>query len=184
MYRFVLGIVLAAFPLFVYLLHEHLAPHFLVAGFALLGGLRLASVSWADRTWQWLLLTALAVYCVVVIFTSFTVLKLYPVLINSAAAAYCLYTLRFPPSAIERLSRFMGLAVSRPAVLYMRRLTMVWSVFFVGSGIVAAYTAFAASTAVWALYNGCISYLLIALIFAVEYPVRRAYQRKHGTAQT
>jgi uncharacterized membrane protein len=45
-------------------------------------------------------------------------------------------------------------------------------VFFIFNGIVAALTI-SASDAVWALYNGLISYIIMGILFAGEYIVRR-----------
>lgn len=110
------------------------------------------------------------------------VLKMYPVLINSAIACYGIYTLIRPPSAIERLSRAMGMTIEGPALPYTRKLTMVWVGFFIINVGIASYTALATPTSVWAFYNGLLSYVLIGLLIALEYPVRLRYQKRHSVA--
>lgn len=67
----------------------------------------------------------------------------------------------------------------KPKVLeYTRKLTYVWAVFTFLNWLVSVATVFM-SEAVWALYNGFISYLLIGMFFAVEYIVRIRFKRKY-----
>ncbi len=164
----------------VFLLLDNLAPGYLVLIFAVLAGLRLAFIKLESRAVLIAALVGLGLFCALALFdTQLTVLKLYPTLINLGAAIFCIYTLLYPPSVIERISQLVGLQVDGPAVPYTRRLTMVWTGFFVINAGIAAYTALLASTSVWAWYNGLISYLLIGLMFAVEYPVRLLYRKRH-----
>ena len=74
----------------------------------------------------------------------------------------------------------MGVEIPPPAVPYMRRLTMIWTVFFALNACIAAWLAWQGSLAEWTLYNGCISYLLIGLLVVVEYLYRPIYKRRHG----
>jgi uncharacterized membrane protein len=53
---------------------------------------------------------------------------------------------------------------------------------FVLNGSLALYTAVAADIEVWALYNGVIAYVLMGLLFAGEYLVRRRVRRRHQPA--
>ena len=59
-------------------------------------------------------------------------------------------------------------------VAYTRRVTQVWCGFFVRQRRRSrSATALWASEAVWALYNGVLSYVLMGLLFAGEWLVRR-----------
>jgi len=55
----------------------------------------------------------------------------------------------------------------------------VWCGFFVLNGAIALGTALWASEAVWSLYTGVISYVLMGLLFAGEYLVRLRFKRLH-----
>ncbi len=112
--------------------------------------------------------------------TKLQVLRLYPVVMNLSAGGFCVYTLIYPPSAIARLSTLAGMTITGPGVIYTRRLTWVWAVFLFLNAAAAGYTALFSSLDVWALYNGLISYGLMGLLLTLEYPVRLAYQRRHG----
>lgn len=100
-------------------------------------------------------------------------LKVYPVLVNAVLLAVFAISLRHPPSAIERLARLQEPDLPEAAVRYTRRVTQVWCVFFIVNGGIALYTALWASAATWALYNGLIAYVLMGLLFAGEWLIRR-----------
>ena len=93
---------------------------------------------------------------------------LYPVLINAGLFAAFGLSLRFPPSAIERIARYWEGDLPQEAVAYTRKLTVVWAVFFAVNGLVALYTALFASLEVWTLYNGLLSYVIIAVLVIGE----------------
>ena len=59
-------------------------------------------------------------------------------------------------------------------VTYCRRVTSVWCIFFFVNAAVSLHSAFFWPKHYWALYNGLISYILVGLIFAIEYICRRA----------
>jgi len=178
--RAILAFALACYPFAVYFLLESVHPGVLIAALGALLCMRLWLVSDIGGGYLAAGIGAAVAFCLVAYLdTQMRVLKLYPVVINALAGGFCLYSLYHPPSAIERLSRILGIPVDGPAIPYTRRLTKVWAVFFAVSGSIAAYTALAASTGAWALYNGAISYVLIGLLIAVEYPVRLRYRRHH-----
>ena len=60
------------------------------------------------------------------------------------------------------------------------RPTWVWSGFFAVNGALALATALWASDAVWALYNGFVAYVLVGVLFAGEWLVRRSVRAAHG----
>ncbi|MCM2209714.1 hypothetical protein MYF61_29305, partial [Klebsiella quasipneumoniae] len=79
------------------------------------------------------------------------------------------WTLRYPPTLVERLARMREPDLPPSGVAYTRRVTQAWCVFFVCNGTIATITAFAANDRVWALYNGAIAYGLIGAMFAGEW---------------
>jgi uncharacterized membrane protein len=56
--------------------------------------------------------------------------------------------------------------------------TLAWCGFFLVNGTIAAWTALAAPLAWWTLYNGLLSYLLIAALFGAEWVARGVYRRR------
>ena len=121
-----------------------------------------------------------ATMSLVLIFGDGRLLLLNPVFINLVFLAAFAYTLRRPPSMIERFARLRENDLPAQAIPYCRKVTIVWCVFFLVNGGVALWTALAASVKVWTLYNGLISYGLMGVLFAIEYLVRRVQMRKHA----
>lgn len=101
------------------------------------------------------------------------VLRLYPVAVNAIFLALFAFSLRHPPSVVERIARRQDPGLSPAGVRYSFRVTQVWCLFFLVNGGIALYTAFASSREVWAWYNGVIAYVLIAAMFSGEWVIRR-----------
>lgn len=106
-------------------------------------------------------------------------LKLYPVAMNLAMLIFFGSSLIFTPTVIERIARVREPHLPAVAILYTRRVTQVWCLFFVINGALALFTTLFASPALWALYNGVIAYLLMAILFGCEYAVRLRFKRRH-----
>jgi len=104
----------------------------------------------------------------------------YPVLVNAIFLAQFAGTLVHGPPLVERIARRQVPDLSASEVRYCRTVTGVWSVFFVLNGAIAAALAVAASRVWWALYTGVLSYVLVALLFTVEYVVRKARFGRYG----
>lgn len=105
-------------------------------------------------------------------------LKLYPVVVNLAFLLIFAWSLRYPPSIIERLARLREPELPVEAQNYTRRVTQVWCVFFICNGLVALYTALFSSLAIWTLYNGLIAYVLMGLLFGAEFLYRHCCLRQ------
>ncbi len=105
-------------------------------------------------------------------------LKLYPVLVSVALLCVFSISLVYPPTVIERLARLHEPDLPAAGVAYTRCVTQVWCGFFIVNGSVSLWTALFASDAVWALYNGMISYALMGILFAGEWLVRKRVKAK------
>lgn len=108
-------------------------------------------------------------------------LKLYPVLVNVGLLAVFGASLFTPVSMVERFARMTEPELPAVAVAYTRRVTQLWCGFFICNGTLALVAAIWASEALWSLYTGVISYLLMGLLFGGEYIYRLRFKRRqHG----
>jgi uncharacterized membrane protein len=178
-------IVLAAvYPLCVYVGLAHFSPAILGLILAALLILRLTPA--AGRRFdvagnhQILLPTLLliAYSLLIALSDSDLVLRFYPVLINLIMCWFFLRSLAGAQTLIEKIARATGQNINEQQKFYMQRLTIVWSVFLALNSAVAAYTALFSTLAVWAWYNGLISYLLIATLLAGERIFRSFYRAR------
>jgi uncharacterized membrane protein/acyl-coenzyme A synthetase/AMP-(fatty) acid ligase len=131
--------------------------------------------------WNSALLLVLGGLCFII--NSAVILKLYPVLMNILFLAVFGGTLFSPPSMIFRFASMQDKTIKgslneKRVAAYCRKVTVVWCVFFIFNGSMAAWTIFSGSDALWSVYNGGISYILIGLLFAGEFMVRKMVQKK------
>ncbi len=162
-----LGLLTAVYPLLVYFGLGRFEPRYLallLAGLALLRAL-----GSADRFWRWAAVAALLLAAVTAFANTALPLKLYPVVVNAVLLLVFGASLLNPPSAIERLARLREPNLDAAGVAYTRRVTQLWCGFFVFNGSAALATGLWASDALWALYNGLISYGLIGLLLGGEW---------------
>jgi hypothetical protein len=102
---------------------------------------------------------------------------------NGAFLAAFGSTLFAPPVMIFRFATLQdksikGSLAEKRIAAYCRKVTWVWCGFFVLNGSIAFYTVFFASDALWSIYNGGISYILIGILFAGEFIVRKMTDKK------
>ncbi len=168
------------YPLVIYLGLGRFEPRWM-AMFLMAIALARALIS-RDPVWLAAAGGALLLVAVSVLGNQSLPLKLYPVLVNVVMLAVFGLSLRHPPSAIERIARMQHPDLPLEAVAYTRKVTIVWCFFFIGNGGIALATALWAPDRIWALYNGLIAYMLMGLLFAAEWLVRRRVRGKneHG----
>lgn len=97
----------------------------------------------------------------------------YPVWVNSGMLLLFGWSLYYPPTVVERLARLMEGELDAKGVAYTRNVTKVWCGFFLFNGSIAALTAWWGDWDLWVLYNGFIAYLLMGILMAAEWLVRR-----------
>lgn len=88
------------------------------------------------------------------------------------------------PPVVETLARLQVGELSAAELRYCRSVTAVWCVFFAANALVAALLAWSASLRAWALWTGVLSYLAIAVLFAIELGVRSWRFRRYTGAPT
>lgn len=130
-----------------------------------------------DKAAAFLVFGALLIICVTFWSNAILPLKLYPVIVNIGMLLLFGISLFFPPSFVERIARIKEPDLSDAGVRYTRRVTQVWCVFFVLNGTAAFITACFMSYEAWSLYNGLIAYLLMGLLFGIEYLFRLRFKR-------
>jgi len=110
-------------------------------------------------------------------------LLFYPVLVNIMLFILFFGSLFAKETVVEGLARLKNPVLSEAGISYTRVVTKCWCVFFVVNGSIAFFTAQYASIEVWTLYNGVIAYLIMGLLFLVEYRIRvRVMRGEHDTS--
>ena len=127
----------------------------------------------------------LIIVCALVAFCADNILfvKFYPVLVNLSLLAFFAFTLFHGETFAFRMAcladKSLMLSPSLNAVRrYCRKVTFSWCIFFSVNAFIALLTVFVGSDKIWSLYNGLISYILIGIVFTVEYLVRKMVQSK------
>ena len=106
--------------------------------------------------------------------------KAYPVVISGGLAFLFGASLRRPPSLVEKMAELGGETLSPAIRLYCRRVTLVWALWLTINTFIAAALAIFGSLEAWALWTGLLSYLVMGLIFAAEFTLRRFLRRRHA----
>lgn len=117
--------------------------------------------------------TGIVLVAASVVLRETSLLLYYPVAVNGILLGLFLSSLYGRQSLVERLARLSEPDLPPEGVIYTRRVTQVWCVFFLCNGTFALYTCLKGDMALWALYNGGISYLLIGLLMGMEWIVRK-----------
>lgn len=173
-----LGLLTVLYPFLVYFGLGHFEPRWLSVLLAVMAIAR--ALATRERVWLVSAAGALLLAAITASANQLLPLKLYPVLVNTVLLAVFATSLLHPPTVVERLARLRDPDLPISGVAYTRRVTQVWSGFFLINGGLALFTALWASDAVWTLYNGLIAYGLMGLLFAGEWLVRRRVLKRAG----
>lgn len=80
---------------------------------------------------------------------------------------------------IEKFARIIDKNLPNYAIGYTKNVTKIWCVFFVINASISCYTGVFSSMEIWTIYNGIVAYMLIGLLFTVEYIVRYFFIKKY-----
>lgn len=97
----------------------------------------------------------------------------YPVIISTAMLVLFGGSLFSSQSIIERFARLRDSNLPPKAVSYTRKVTQVWSGFFVLNITICTALIFAEQYRWWAIYTGGIAYVLMGLLMCIEWWVRQ-----------
>lgn len=175
--RIALAIISLLYPLAVYFGLRHFDARFMALLLMIIAGLRVLSNKHAPvNHWLWMPLVGLLVFWIL-LSNSDTGLKLYPVLVNLSFLTMFAWSIKHPPTVIERMARVQDPDLPARASSYTTAVTKVWCAFFIINAGISLATTLWGSDEVWALYNGLIAYVLLALLFAGEWLVRQRVMR-------
>lgn len=171
------GLLVLAYPFLVFAGLSWLGPRWLAL---LLGGGLLARVAsgWRRPSREELhrLLAPGALVLLVVgpclLWNDGRTLLFVPALVNVALLVAFGRTLRRGPPLVETFARMQHPDLSPAQVGHCRTVTGVWCVFFAANAAFSFWLAVAGDVWLWTLYTGLVAYLLMGLIFGVEFVVR------------
>jgi uncharacterized membrane protein len=179
-FNILLGLIFVSYPFAVYFGIRYFEPWTIAAVLIGLLTLRQAAGGGNVQGGRPVWLAALAFCAVAAWRNDIITLRFYPVVINGTMLSLFAWSLRYPPTAVERLARLSEPELPPSGIAYTRRVTQVWCGFFVVNGTMALATALWSSFEVWSLYNGLIAYLLMGALFGGEYWVRIRTQKHAG----
>jgi uncharacterized membrane protein len=97
----------------------------------------------------------------------------YPTLVNVALLGQFSWSLVRGPPMVERFARLQASDLGPAQLAYCRSVTLVWCAFFVFNGGLITVLAIWAPRSWWAAYASGVSYVLVGVLFSVEFLVRR-----------
>ncbi len=128
-----------------------------------------------ELTWLVKIITLMVILilCLSWLLQKTQLLLFYPVMMNGLFLLFFAYSLFHPPTIIERLARLQEPDLPEEGIIYTKKVTQIWCVFFLFNGSVAIWTCLQNNLEIWTLYNGAISYVLMSVLFAGEWLVRK-----------
>ncbi len=179
-----LTILCALYPLIMYIGFKDIPLHYMALGLGVILVIRFClankTLNIKKRQTQILLiLLAVMVSFLCLQYNDEMMIKIYPVIINYLFFMLFFYSLYHPPSLITRLAqRTTKEPLPEAAVIYTKKVTLVWSLFFIVNGSIALWTVLFEPLAIWQFYNGFVSYILMGTLFLGEYITRFFVKRR------
>lgn len=126
------------------------------------------------------IIPVLGTVCVVLLFhfSKIYALKFYPVIVNSFIFCVFFSSVFCEETIIQKIAKKMDGELTDFSRNYTRKLTYVWCIFLFVNLSISFATVFM-SPKVWELYNACISYIALGVMFWVEYIVRIILRAKY-----
>ncbi|PHM69834.1 hypothetical protein [Xenorhabdus kozodoii] len=100
-------------------------------------------------------------------------LMYYPVVVNAVLLILFSRSLRYGTPIIEKMARIKEPNLPPKGIIYTRKVTYIWCLFFIFNGSVSLGTCLYNNMTLWTLWNGMASYLLIGLLISIEWLVRQ-----------
>lgn len=118
--------------------------------------------------------------CVVLLFhfSKIYVLKFYPVFVNFFIFCIFFSSIFCKETIIQKIAKKMDGKLTDFSRNYTRKLTYVWCIFLFINLSISIATIFMTEK-IWELYNACISYIALGVMFGVEYIIRIILRKKY-----
>lgn len=169
-----------AYPFIVYFGLNYFPPSFFGLVLVILLAIRFGVIKPDERKLMLPILLVFVVYAIAtVIFDNTRLVLYYPALVSFVMCFVFANSLRDAEPLLLRLVKARGMVTSKHTPGYLFWLTGLWAVFFVINGLVSLWTS-SVSLAAWTLYNGLISYFIVAVLMIGEWFYRRHYKKKKG----
>ncbi len=170
-------LMVPAWPLLVWISFTHPHIRWLLPLLALIFVLRMLTL-WGQKSVMGQTAMVLALAGVMLCGASLALRNLhlllwYPVAVNTVMLVLFGGSLLTAMPLVERLARLREPDLTQRAVVYVRRVTQIWCLFFIINGGIALATCLAGSLHWWTVWNGMLSYLLMGSLMAGEWWVRR-----------
>lgn len=175
---------LAALLLVAYPVLTHVAVSTGVVSLGRIAWLCLAALVFMAAPGKWRLAGFALLVVLLALVDAETLLKAPPVVINLVLAAWFGMSLQAGEEPVigwfARLER--GDELTPELATYTRRLTVLWTVFFVAMAATAALLAVFTAAETWSIFANGVDYVLIGVLFVGEYAYRRVRYRHYRHA--
>ena len=132
--------------------------------------------SFVNNKNKYMLMLGLMLCFLIILFNQEIFLKFYPVLMNATVCAIFTLSLYKTPLITQFAQKMHKEPLDDKKLTYTRQATKAWAVFMFINTIVSFVTVFL-SNAIWTIYNGFISYILIGLMMLSEYIIRKGKEK-------
>lgn len=132
-----------------------------------------ASVSFIRNKNIWLFIGVLFLCAGAIVFNQDIFLKLYPVFMNLWVCMVFALSLKGTP-LITTFAKKMGYVLDKSQERYTKSVTGAWALFMFFLTICSLITVFLPNE-IWVMFNGFVSYILIAIMIGLEFLVRKRF---------
>lgn len=108
----------------------------------------------------------------------FVLLKFYPPICNLFIFCVFFFSLFGKETIIQKIARTCSDKLEKKAFDYTRKVTYLWCIFTFLNFVISFWTIFLPDN-IWMIYNGFISYILVGIVFGVEYLVRITLRKRN-----
>lgn len=178
--KLLIAVFFISYPFIVYFGLSYFPASFFGLVLMALLAFRYGVIKPAERALMLPVLLVFLTYAVaMVVFDNTNLVLYYPALVSFVMCAVFANSLRHEESLLLRLVKARGMAISSHTPGYLFWLTALWSMFFLLNGLVSLWSS-TVSLHAWTLYNGLISYFIVAILGAGEWLFRRHYKKRKG----
>lgn len=178
--KFLIALFFIAYPFIVYFGLNHFPPSFFGLMLMALLAFRYGVIKAAERALMLPILLLFLTYALaMVVLDNARMVLYYPALVSFVMCAVFANSLRHEEPILLRLVKARGKFISSHTPGYLFWLTVLWSMFFLLNGLISLWSS-TVSLHVWTLYNGLISYFIVAILGAGEWLFRRHYKKSKG----